>query len=70
MFGWAIRHLLRVKDNYFGAFTNFSTLEEYNRKKDKQVVGDLVSEKYRPGCVSVSPSPRLLRALLTTQSAR
>lgn len=49
-FGWAIRHFMILKDNYFGAFTNQSTVSEYRATKDQgRPVGDPVEEKYRPG---------------------
>jgi hypothetical protein len=49
--GWAIRRLFCVKDNYFGGFTQFSTMQEFLEKFDHSPdsVGDPVMEKYRPG---------------------
>ncbi len=43
-----------VRDNYFGAFTNFATRTEYLEKKSVTQVGDPMKQKYRPGQVSVS----------------
>jgi hypothetical protein len=51
--GWALRRLFCVKDNYFGAFTQFTTMQEYLERydHDPESVGDPVEEKYRPGRV-------------------
>ncbi|KAG8952761.1 hypothetical protein FRC04_003684 [Tulasnella sp. 424] len=46
-YAWAIRHFLRIKDNYFGRFTHFSTFQEYSDKKAQGVVGDPILAKYR-----------------------
>ncbi|EJT99737.1 hypothetical protein DACRYDRAFT_101324 [Dacryopinax primogenitus] len=48
-FGWVIRHCMILRDNYFGQFTNFTTLEEYQQKRVQGRVGDPVEAKYRPG---------------------
>lgn len=51
-FGWVIRHLMNVRDNYFGNFTHFSTLTEYVTKRNKGMpVGDPVEWKWREGKV-------------------
>jgi len=52
--GWALRRMFCVKDNYFGAFTQFTTMQEYLERfdHDPDSVGDPVEEKYRPGRVS------------------
>jgi len=52
--GWALRRLFCIKDNYFGGFTQFQTMEEYQARHDydPESVGDPVEEKYRPGRVS------------------
>ncbi|WVF66596.1 hypothetical protein IAT40_001336 [Kwoniella sp. CBS 6097] len=49
--GWVLRRLFCVKDNYFGGFTQFKTMQEYLEKfdHDPNSVGDPVEEKYRPG---------------------
>ncbi|WVQ94212.1 hypothetical protein IAU59_001290 [Kwoniella sp. CBS 9459] len=49
--GWVLRRLFCVKDNYFGGFTQFKTMQEYLEKfdHDPDSVGDPVEEKYRPG---------------------
>ncbi|WWC67272.1 uncharacterized protein I206_101180 [Kwoniella pini CBS 10737] len=49
--GWVLRRLFCVKDNYFGSFTQFRTMQEYLEKfdHDPNSVGDPVEEKYRPG---------------------
>ncbi|EAU91786.1 hypothetical protein CC1G_04554 [Coprinopsis cinerea okayama7 len=49
--GWAIRYIMVIKDNYFGSFTHFSTLNEYLGKRDSQdqPVGDPIKLKYREG---------------------
>ncbi|THH20420.1 hypothetical protein EW146_g951 [Bondarzewia mesenterica] len=48
--GWSIRHLMILRDNYFGSFTHFSTLNEYLEKRRNGIaVGDPVELKYRPG---------------------
>lgn len=44
---WAIRLFLRLKDNYFGRFTHFSTFQEYSDKKAHGLVGDPILAKYR-----------------------
>lgn len=39
-----------LRDNYFGAFTHFSTLNEFLAKKRRgQSIGDPVELQYRPG---------------------
>lgn len=50
-FGWALRRLFCIKNNYFGSFTQFTTLQEYLERydHDPNSVGDPVEEKYRPG---------------------
>lgn len=50
-FGWVVRRMFCVKDNYFGAFTQFSTMQEFLEKFDHSPdsVGDPIVEKYRPG---------------------
>jgi hypothetical protein len=46
-----------LRDNYFGSFTNFSTLFEYLDKRRRNIpVGDPIHLKYREGKVSVSVS--------------
>ena len=54
--GWALRRLFCIKDNYFGGFTQFQTMEEYQARHDYDpgLVGDPVEEKYRPGRVSLA----------------
>ncbi|GAA5833329.1 hypothetical protein JCM11251_005205 [Rhodosporidiobolus azoricus] len=47
--GWMIRHLMNLKDNYFGNFTHFVTLEEYRHRHDQNLQGDPLELKYRPG---------------------
>lgn len=49
--GWVIRRMFAVKDNYFGGFTQFTTMQEYLERFDHAPgsVGDPVEEKYRPG---------------------
>ncbi|ORX35037.1 hypothetical protein BD324DRAFT_652754 [Kockovaella imperatae] len=51
MLGWSLRRLFCVKDNYFGGFTQFTTMQEYLERfdHDPDSVGDPVEEKYRPG---------------------
>ncbi|TFK25683.1 hypothetical protein FA15DRAFT_334222 [Coprinopsis marcescibilis] len=49
-FGWAIRYFMVIKDNYFGSFTHFSTLNEYlEQRQNKAPLGDPLSLKYREG---------------------
>jgi hypothetical protein len=52
--GWVVRRIFCVKDNYFGEFTQFSTMQEFLEKFDHspEAVGDPIVEKYRPGKVS------------------
>lgn len=49
--GWVVRRIFCVKDNYFGTFTQFSTMQEFLEKFDHSpdAVGDPIVEKYRPG---------------------
>jgi len=50
--GWTIRYLMVMRENYFGTFTNFSTLYEYLDKRRRGLpVGDPVELKYREGKV-------------------
>ncbi|EAL21708.1 hypothetical protein CNBC5720 [Cryptococcus deneoformans B-3501A] len=51
MLGWVLRRLFCVKDNYFGSFTQFTTMDEFLERfdHDPASVGDPVEEKYRPG---------------------
>jgi len=53
--GWALRRMFCLKDNYFGGFTQFTTMQEYLERFDHNPdsVGDPVEEKYRPGRVSL-----------------
>ncbi|CAE6514246.1 unnamed protein product [Rhizoctonia solani] len=48
-FGWAIRYLMVVKENYFGMFTSFTMRNEFFTKLHSQNLGDPVREKYREG---------------------
>ncbi|KZT51915.1 hypothetical protein CALCODRAFT_521058 [Calocera cornea HHB12733] len=48
-FGWVVRHVMVLRDNYFGQFTSFTTLEEYQQRRARGEVGDPVEAKYRPG---------------------
>ena len=51
--GWSIRHFMILRDNYFGSFTHFSTLNEYLEKRRSGIaVGDPIDLKYRPGKVA------------------
>jgi len=50
--GWTIRYLMVMRDNYFGLFTNFSTLYEYlDKRRQGLPAGDPIELKYRPGQV-------------------
>ncbi|KAL1942384.1 hypothetical protein VTO73DRAFT_5986 [Trametes versicolor] len=49
-FGWTIRYLMILRDNYFGSFTHFSTLTEYLKKRESgQTLGDPIHLQYREG---------------------
>ncbi|PPQ63980.1 hypothetical protein CVT24_009409 [Panaeolus cyanescens] len=49
-YGWVIRYLMVLRDNYLGSFTHFQTLHEYlEKRRRKEPVGDPISSKYRPG---------------------
>jgi hypothetical protein len=52
--GWVLRRMFCIKDNYFGGFTQYSTMQEYLERfdHDPASVGDPVKEKFRPGRVS------------------
>lgn len=52
--GRTVHHLIRLRDNYFGNFTNFSTRSEYLDKHSRGMVGDPMVLKYRKGKVSVT----------------
>ncbi|THH30793.1 hypothetical protein EUX98_g3395 [Antrodiella citrinella] len=48
--GYTIRHFMILRENYFGGFTHFSTLEEYLQKRERgRPVGDPVQLQYREG---------------------
>ncbi|KAH8080285.1 hypothetical protein BXZ70DRAFT_901408 [Cristinia sonorae] len=48
--GYTIRHFMSLRENYFGSFTHFSTLEEYLHKRDRgRPVGDPIQLQYREG---------------------
>lgn len=57
--GWVLRRLFCVKDNYFGTFTQFTTMQEFLERfdHDPNSIGDPVEEKYRPGRVSAFEIP-------------
>lgn len=40
---------LQLKENYFGGFTHFVTLEEYRHRHERNLQGDPLELKYRPG---------------------
>ncbi|TBU47302.1 hypothetical protein BD309DRAFT_511415 [Dichomitus squalens] len=49
-FGWTIRYLMILRENYFGSFTHFSTLTEYlDKRKAGQPLGDPIHLQYREG---------------------
>ncbi|EMD37359.1 hypothetical protein CERSUDRAFT_114033 [Gelatoporia subvermispora B] len=49
-FGWSVRHIMILRDNYFGSFTHFSTLYEYLEKRKQGLpVGDPITLQYREG---------------------
>lgn len=51
-FGWSIRYVMVLRDNYLGSFTHFQTLYEYLDKRRRNLpVGDPLILKYRPGHV-------------------
>ncbi|KAJ8503140.1 hypothetical protein ONZ45_g11120 [Pleurotus djamor] len=53
--GWAIRYFMVMRENYFGAFTHFSTLREYLEKQRSGLMpGDPIEAKYRPGTTNSS----------------
>jgi hypothetical protein len=49
--GWVLRRMFCIKDNYFGGFIQFTTMQEYLERfdHDPESVGDPVEEKHRPG---------------------
>ncbi len=53
-----------LRDNYFGSFTHFSTLNEYLQKRGRgQPLGDPITLQYREGsvrCAIISPFPLLI----------
>ncbi|GJJ06705.1 hypothetical protein Clacol_000901 [Clathrus columnatus] len=49
-FGWVIRNLMSLRENYFGNFTHFSTLDEYVYKREHNIpVGDIIESKWKEG---------------------
>lgn len=44
--------LSQLRDNYFGTFTHFVTLEEYRHRHERNLQGDPLELKFRPGSVS------------------
>ena len=53
LFGFAVRHLMVWRDDYFGSFTQYSTTREYLYKRDNGLpVGDPLELKYREGKVN------------------
>lgn len=52
--GWMVRHLFNLRDNYFGTFTHFVTLEEYRHRHERNLQGDPLELIYRPGQVGRS----------------
>ncbi|KAK4047646.1 Macrophage colony-stimulating factor 1 receptor [Microbotryomycetes sp. JL201] len=46
--GWMIRHMFNFRDNYFGTFTHFVTLEEYRHRHERDIQGDPLELKWRP----------------------
>ena len=52
--GWSIRYFMVLRENYFGSFTHFSTLNEYLGKRNRKFPpGDPIMEKYRQGKVHI-----------------
>ena len=51
LFGWVVRHVMVLRENYFGSFTQYSTTREYLSKRQNGAVGDPLELKYRPGKV-------------------
>ena len=54
MLGWMVRHVFNLRDNYFGTFTHFVTLEEYRHRHERNLQGDPLELIYRPGQVCLS----------------
>ncbi|OSD07084.1 hypothetical protein PYCCODRAFT_793525 [Trametes coccinea BRFM310] len=49
-FGWTARYFMILRDNYFGSFTHFSTLNEYlDKRRSGQPLGDPIHLQYREG---------------------
>jgi hypothetical protein len=52
-FGWTMRSLMVLRDNYLGGFTHYQTLSEFlDKLKRNRPVGDPMELQYRPGSVS------------------
>ncbi|KAH8118988.1 hypothetical protein DFH11DRAFT_1696800 [Phellopilus nigrolimitatus] len=50
LFGWIVRYVMVLRENYFGGFTQYSTTREYLERHEKgKGVGDPLELKYRPG---------------------
>lgn len=57
LYGWLIRHVMVLRENYFGTFTQYSTTREYLDKLGRnKPVGDPLDLKYRPGKVGAYSS--------------
>lgn len=67
--GWVLRRLFCVKDNYFGGYTQFRTMQEFLERfdHDPNLVGDPVEQKYRPGRVSVGGLTAQIKADLISR---
>ncbi|KAF9475774.1 hypothetical protein BDN70DRAFT_996181 [Pholiota conissans] len=62
-YGWSIRYLMVLRDNFLGSFTHFQTLAEYLDKRTRKLpIGDPVQLKYRPGKANMFEVALMLRA--------
>lgn len=61
-----------LRENYFGDFTNFTTLSEYMSKKERGIVGDPVVQKGPVShcCRFFFPYDGSMTALLIGESIR
>ncbi|KAF1811621.1 hypothetical protein P152DRAFT_438145 [Eremomyces bilateralis CBS 781.70] len=48
LYGFLARHLVKIKDNYFGDFLHFRTLEEFQSRPDREAVAHEVDPELQP----------------------
>ncbi|KAI0314094.1 hypothetical protein OF83DRAFT_1165342 [Amylostereum chailletii] len=52
--GWSVRHFMILRENYFGGFTHFSTIQEFLERRERgHPMGDPIQAKWREGASNV-----------------